>query len=330
MRRRRVLTLGGLFLVAAPLLIALGTPARLWSPAWCFRSSAWPAWRSPCQLYLMDHISRARRWAASSPLRLFYAAGVWAVGPWLGVYLKDQVADWIPFALASAAALSPPLALFWYPAPARRTRRWRRPRGPAAQSTEVPGPTSSSSRACGSPGCWPSAASAWWMMFFIYAPISAVESGLDQVDGGGHRFDRLGGALHRAGCGAGSPGATVSGGCSCSPMGRAAWPPWPSRWPAACPGLWRWSLVAAAIITGAIDGAGNVPFLRAVHPMERAEMTTVFATYRDVSQLGPPGIFALLAQSLPPAGRLHRRRASACWRCHTTPATCRAACRPHL
>jgi hypothetical protein len=53
-------------------------------------------------------------------------------------------------------------------------------------------------------------------------------------------------------------------------------------------------LVAAAITTGAIDGAGNVPFLRAVHPMERAEMTTVFATYRDVAQLAPPGVFALL------------------------------------
>jgi hypothetical protein len=35
-------------------------------------------------------------------------------------------------------------------------------------------------------------------------------------------------------------------------------------------------------------------FLRAVHPYERAEMTSVFATFRDTSQIGPPGIFSLL------------------------------------
>ena len=35
-----------------------------------------------------------------------------------------------------------------------------------------------------------------------------------------------------------------------------------------------------------IDGAGNLLFLRAVHPYERSEMTTVFVSYRDVAQLG--------------------------------------------
>jgi len=43
-----------------------------------------------------------------------------------------------------------------------------------------------------------------------------------------------------------------------------------------------------------LAGAGNLPFLRAVHPYERAEMTTVFASFRDVAQLGPPVVCALL------------------------------------
>jgi hypothetical protein len=43
-----------------------------------------------------------------------------------------------------------------------------------------------------------------------------------------------------------------------------------------------------------VDGGGNVPFLRAVRPLERAEMTTVYMTYRNASQLGPPGIYAFL------------------------------------
>ena len=45
---------------------------------------------------------------------------------------------------------------------------------------------------------------------------------------------------------------------------------------------------------GALDGAGNLLFLRAVHPYERAEMTTVFASFRDVTQVAPPLLCSLL------------------------------------
>jgi hypothetical protein len=53
-------------------------------------------------------------------------------------------------------------------------------------------------------------------------------------------------------------------------------------------------MVLAALGTETIDGAGNLLFLRAVHPYERAEMTTVFVSYRDVAQLAPPAIFSVL------------------------------------
>ena len=53
-------------------------------------------------------------------------------------------------------------------------------------------------------------------------------------------------------------------------------------------------LVLATLGTEMIDGAGNLLFLRAVHPYERAEMTTVFVTYRDFAQLAPPGVFSVL------------------------------------
>ena len=53
-------------------------------------------------------------------------------------------------------------------------------------------------------------------------------------------------------------------------------------------------LVLAALGTETIDGAGNLLFLRAVHPYERSEMTTVFVSFRDVAQLGPPTVFSLL------------------------------------
>lgn len=50
----------------------------------------------------------------------------------------------------------------------------------------------------------------------------------------------------------------------------------------------------ATLGTEIIDGAGNLLFLRAVRAYERSEMTTVFVSFRDVAQLGPPAVCAML------------------------------------
>ena len=55
-------------------------------------------------------------------------------------------------------------------------------------------------------------------------------------------------------------------------------------------------LLLAAATASMIDGAGNVPFLRAVRGAERAEMAGVYGTFRDVSQLAPPAIAAVVLQ----------------------------------
>jgi MFS family permease len=54
------------------------------------------------------------------------------------------------------------------------------------------------------------------------------------------------------------------------------------------------TLVLAGFGAEMIDGAGNLPFLRVVHPYEGSEMTTVFVSYRDVAQLGPPMVSAVM------------------------------------
>ena len=290
-RRRRVFSLGALLLVAAPLLIALGTPVGLVA-GMVLQVFGVACLEITLQLYLMDHIPR-QEMGRFEPLRLFYAAGVWAVGPWLGVYLKDQVGDWIPFALASAAALST-LCLFWYlrlqenPAVAPAKGPPPNPMKYLAHFFEQPRLRLAWLLAIGR--------SAWWVMFFVYAPIYAVESGLDQVTAGAI-VSIASGALfivplwgflaRRYGLRRLLVVAYGASGLVTMTVALAGGVPW----------LVALALVAAAITTGAIDGAGNVPFLRAVHPMERAEMTTVFATYRDVSQLGPPGVFALLLKA---------------------------------
>ena len=55
----------------------------------------------------------------------------------------------------------------------------------------------------------------------------------------------------------------------------------------------------AAFSATAIDGAGNVPFLRAVRHYERAAMTSVFMTFRHVGALAVPGVLALVLWVLP-------------------------------
>ena len=55
----------------------------------------------------------------------------------------------------------------------------------------------------------------------------------------------------------------------------------------------------AAFSATVIDGAGNVPFLRAVHHYERAAMTSVFMTFRQVGSLLIPGVLAVVLWVLP-------------------------------
>ncbi len=290
-RRRRVFTLGALLLSGSPLLLALDSLPTLVA-GMALQLFAVACLEITLQLYLMDHIPR-QELGRFEPLRLFYAAGVWALGPWLGVYLQDQVTHWAPYLLASASALAT-LGLFWV---------LRLTENPAVAPAKGPPPSPAKylARFVAQPRlrlAWLLAfgRAAWWSMFFVYAPIHAVKSGLDEVTAGAI-VSIASGALflvplwgwlgRRYGLRRLLVAAYAASGLATVAIAAIGGVPW----------LVAAVLVAAALITGAIDGAGNVPFLRAVHPMERAEMTTVFATYRDVSQLAPPGLFALLLKA---------------------------------
>ena len=56
------------------------------------------------------------------------------------------------------------------------------------------------------------------------------------------------------------------------------------------------AFVAAALFASVLDGLGSVPFLRAVHSHERPQMTTVYRTYLDASELIPPLIYFFMFQ----------------------------------
>jgi MFS family permease len=286
--RRWVYSLGVLLLLAAPMALAGGTlPAQ--AAGMALRVLGVVAVAICLNLYIMDHIARSDLGRAE-PLRLFYSAGAWTVGPALGVYLRQELAPWAPYAASAASALAL-LACFWV---LRLTdkpafvRSGRRPPGPVwniRRFFEQPRLTLA----------WLISVSrnAWWAMFYIYTPIYAVSSGLGEFAGGlivslGTGFLFLmplwGWCARRFGLrrililGFGGAGAAT---CS---MALLAGNPW----------LAAILLVLAALSMIVLDAVGNMPFMLAVRPRERSEMTAVYSTYRDVAELAPPGAFALL------------------------------------
>jgi MFS family permease len=288
LKRRWVFSLGAVAMAFAAFFLSLGTFPGL-VLGMIFQVFSIACMEITFNLYLMDHIPRTEL-GRFEPLRMFFASGSWIVGPWLGVYLQRHLVDWAPFALSAAAAVVM-LGFFWF------LRLTEDPAVAPAKSV-APNPIRYLPHFFVQPRlrlAWvlALARSGWWAMFFIYALIYCVTAGLGEVVGGaiasvasaslfivplwgwvGRRY-----GLRRL---------LLVGYCLSAlasfAVAAAAGVPW----------LGAAALLAAAFSTGTIDGGGNVPFLRAVHPLERAEMTTVFATYRDVSQLAPPGIFALI------------------------------------
>lgn len=288
-RRRNVFALGiALTLLSCGLLAAgggMGIVAGMLANALSIA-----ALEIALNLYIMDHIPR-RELATFEPMRVFFAASTWTIGPWLGVWLHVHIDPTTPFAATAALALGTMLYFQWlrltdHPAvaPAKKPppnplkylpRFFHQPRLRLAWGLAV-------------------GRSAWWSMYFVYAPIYVVEAGLGEIWAGaivslgtatffmvplwnrigrryGLRILLIGGYL-------GTGGFTLTVALLNGQMGVVA-------------------LLLAALAAGAIDAAGNVPFLRAVHPHERPEMTTVYNSFRGVSQTVPPGIFAILLKA---------------------------------
>jgi ACDE family multidrug resistance protein len=287
-RRRFVFTLGAFALVAGAALLATRTLAGLVGGI-VLNTFAVGCLEITLNLYVLDNIPR-RELGRFEPIRIFFAAAPWTFGPWLGVYLQQHQAFTSPYWIAGATALVL-LAMFWALRLGENTvlQAMRRP---------PPNPVRYLRRFFAQPRlrlAWALAAgrAAWWSMFFIYAPIFAVTSGLGAEAGGaivsiGTAWIwsvPLWGWLGRR---YGLRGLLLVGYALAGVLTLAA------AVALSVPWLGAAMLVLAALATETIDGAGNLLFLRAVHPYERSEMTTVFASYRDVSQLAPPGIFSVL------------------------------------
>ena len=286
--RRWVIALGIVVTAVSSLLLALESlwPLLLGS---ALRVFGFLCMDVVIEIIIMERIPR-RNLARFEAVRMFSMGLGLILGPWLGVYLAQEVGFPTPFLLVATVILAAGLYIF-------QSTLARNLANPAiAQPT--PNPLRFIRRFTAQPRlrlAWllSLARSAWWTMFFIYSPIYCVQAGLGEESAGailsaGSAAILLAPAFGRIGARIGVR-LLLPIGYSCTGAATLL-----IAFVAATPWAGVGFLLTAATFAAVIDAVGNALFLRAVRARERAEMTAVFTTYREVAQLGPPGLFALL------------------------------------
>lgn len=286
--RRWVYTAGAVLLVGASALLAEGTLNAQAAGMAC-RVLGVVAMTICINLYIMDVIAR-QDVTRAEPKRLFYSAGAWTAGPALGVYLGTAVADWVPYAVSGGCGLVT-LGYFWL-LRMKENPTFSRP------AKRIPSPRANIRRFFAQPRlvlAWTisTGRNSWWVMFFNFAPIYALELGYSEMASGlivsvGSSFLFLmplwGWCMRRFGVrrilltGFGFAAVVTVGAALAAGLPAVA---------VACLLLGAFGMVL-------LDVVGNIPFLLAVRSHERPEMTSVYATYRDAADLAPPGVFTLL------------------------------------
>lgn len=240
-------------------------------------------------LYILDFIAK-KDLSRSEPMRLFYSAAAWCTGPFFGVWLAEHAGREAPFIVSAAVSLLA-LGYFWF---------LRITENPAVvqKAGPVPTPLAYVRRYFAQPRlrmAWvmTTGRNVWWVVYFIYVPVYAVQSGLGAEVGGaivsiGTSFMFLSPLTGRLVRREGIRRVFVFGYLLASAatfLVAAA---------SGHPSLGGALIVCAALGMSAIDAGGNMLFLYAVRRHERAEMTTVYSTYRDAADIVPPGLFSIL------------------------------------
>ena len=280
--RRWLYSFGTLCFIAGALLASLGTPMTLIFGL-MLNSFATVITFICFNAYVLDYIKRIEL-GRSETLRLLYSALGWTLGPAVGValYTYNPV---LPFYISAASSLGM-LAAFTYMrlGNGKLITRAKRPApNPLAfigrfvqQPRLVAGFSFAVIRSCG-----------WWA-YIVYMPLYALKNGLPEQLGG-FLMSGTNAALFLA--------------------------PFMLRWMqkrsvriAVRTGFamaasfftlaflladWPWvvivTLFCASFFLILLDISAGLPFLMAVKPSERTEMSTIYSSYRDVSGILTPG-----------------------------------------
>ncbi|MEQ8666822.1 MAG: MFS transporter [Rhodospirillales bacterium] len=241
-------------------------------------------------LYVLDYIRR-EQFVLNDSVRLTLATFGWTIGPFLGVWLYTNYGPVVTygFSMGFATVL---IAVFWY-------LRMTDGKVIVRAQSKPPNPLRYVGRFFRQPRlrlAWLIAfgRSSFWGTFFVYGPLLMVLTGQGKEAGGvlvsagnallivtilwGRLAQRTGirpvVAFSFLTVGACMVGAGFAGESS----------PW----------LSAGFLLAGAFFVVPLDAVGGTPFYRAVRIYERPEMTSVYRTYIDFSELLPPLIYGLL------------------------------------
>jgi ACDE family multidrug resistance protein len=246
--------------------------------------------------YVLDYVSKIELGKLETS-RLFYSALGWTVGPVLGVYLFGWWRP-APFLIAAIAALTMLLVFLVMrlgdgklitksrDAPANPFAYFRRF---AEQPRLITGWTFAVIRSCG-----------WWV-YVVYLPIYALENGLGEQLGG-IALSISNGALfltplmfrfiqRKSVKKAVRVGFLISGLLFLVAGAPHGTPP-----------IAVVCLMAGSFFLILLDVCAGLPFLLAVKPSERTEMSAIYSSFRDVSGILTPGAAWLVLLVSPISG----------------------------
>ena len=246
--------------------------------------------------YVLDNLDKSE-FGRLETLRLFYSGLGWVVGPVMGVWSMSWWAG-SPFVMVATAAL------------VMLTLILRTPLGRGKAIIQSPGrssnPVANVLRFFSQPRlvtAWliPLARSCGWWFYFVYIGIFAVEQGLgNQVGGIATSVANMGLFLtplmlqwmQRNSVRVAVRAGFFFGGLSFIGATLLSVLPW---------------LTVAVLILGTfflvlLDTCGALPFMMAVKPSERTEMSAVYSSFRDASGIISPAIAWLVLQFFPVVG----------------------------
>lgn len=288
LHRRWVVTLGGMFLLVAAVFLYLQYDP-LFALGIGMRSAAASVFSVCMSLYIMDYIGK-RELTRNESRRMFYSGVVWLIGPSLGIWVHENMQPVLVYAISATAAIAM-LGYFWklrlgddevvrtarsHPKnPLRAVIRYLgQPRLRVAYGITI-------SRSC------------FWVALFVYGAIYVVEAGLPNWMVG-MLLSGVSGLLllsplvrklaDRFGTRQVIILSLILTGASTIVLGLMGAPK-----PI---GILFW--VIGAIGGAALDVLANIPFMRLVKPRERIEMTMVFSTWREGSELLTPALAAVV------------------------------------
>ncbi|MFT5638570.1 MAG: ACDE family multidrug resistance protein [Paracoccaceae bacterium] len=293
--RRWMYAVGSLGFIGGAILAAIGGP-ELTVFALGLNSLATVVTFVCFNAYVLDYIARIELGKCET-LRMFYSALGWTAGPVVGVLLWGWWKP-APFLISGIGAVAM-LVMFFYMRMGNGkliTRAKRPPPNPLAflgrffqQPRLIAGWLFAVIRSCG-----------WWA-YVVYLPIFAVENGLS-AQLGGAMLSITNAALFL------SPlmlrwmqahslrYAVRTGFIACAVLFSVA------SFGTAAPWVAIAVLFVGSFFLILLDICAGLPFLMAVKPSERTEMSAIYSSYRDVSGIATPGVAWLVLLAAPISG----------------------------